>query len=407
MPASPDATAAGPVRRGTHLPHWKCGCGFDKNWASRIRCRECDRNAPQRVIAKAHAADLAAASTSKDANGPASGKRSKPSAAEMRAQGWSSPADVERLKRKLAAGSASPVVESQDASQTEHMDEEPAAQAHPKLSDLLEFARVTAKVFGEESEQHRQATEQVAAAKSRRDSTKAPSIRVRDAERNVERRRKAMDAATDAETAAQQKLLEAQKVVATAEDTVRRRREEFATAEQALRDVLASAAPGAAETASGLDVFFMAADEEFGGTDEAVAALNVLRDLHAKQAAEREQRAALQAQPAAVAPTSAVTPLSPDAVLEQLSAILPMEIATPAGHNEKLHQIGNQLRELLAAAATARSAPAAEDGEARKEWPDLGDASHPQGSCFQVAPGRGGPPRSRNLFSPYDASHPG
>ena len=41
------------VLRGQRDPEWGCGCGCDRNWASRTRCRECSRTAPRSILDKA------------------------------------------------------------------------------------------------------------------------------------------------------------------------------------------------------------------------------------------------------------------------------------------------------------------------------------------------------------------
>jgi hypothetical protein len=41
------------VLHGPRKPLWGCSCGVDGNWASRLRCRGCDKSAPHRVVAAA------------------------------------------------------------------------------------------------------------------------------------------------------------------------------------------------------------------------------------------------------------------------------------------------------------------------------------------------------------------
>eukprot|EP00973_Karenia_brevis_P008481 1146186-Karenia_brevis.AAC.1 len=38
------------------MPHWGCACGTSNNWASRIVCRGCGKQAPRRIINNAAAA---------------------------------------------------------------------------------------------------------------------------------------------------------------------------------------------------------------------------------------------------------------------------------------------------------------------------------------------------------------
>ena len=50
-------TANTTVLRGPKTPHWACGnCKFAENWASRLSCKGCGRNAPAPVAAKARQA---------------------------------------------------------------------------------------------------------------------------------------------------------------------------------------------------------------------------------------------------------------------------------------------------------------------------------------------------------------
>ena len=44
------------VLSGPKSPCWKCGCGEPSNWACRIKCRHCGRDAPVKVVAAAKAA---------------------------------------------------------------------------------------------------------------------------------------------------------------------------------------------------------------------------------------------------------------------------------------------------------------------------------------------------------------
>ena len=45
------------VLRGPGTPTWRCRCGEQRNWASRISCQSCGGPAPQRVVRKACEAD--------------------------------------------------------------------------------------------------------------------------------------------------------------------------------------------------------------------------------------------------------------------------------------------------------------------------------------------------------------
>ena len=60
MPAAPAAPADWVVLRGPRRPNWGCGCGFAGNWASRLKCLECERPAPARIANAARRAHQAA-----------------------------------------------------------------------------------------------------------------------------------------------------------------------------------------------------------------------------------------------------------------------------------------------------------------------------------------------------------
>ena len=45
----------GVVLSGPKTPHWGCNCGEASNWASRLNCRQCGRQASGKVVAAAKA----------------------------------------------------------------------------------------------------------------------------------------------------------------------------------------------------------------------------------------------------------------------------------------------------------------------------------------------------------------
>ena len=57
--------------QGPRAPAWACHCGFGANWACRIRCRDCGRQAPRSILDKATAAARAAASVEPPRTGSA------------------------------------------------------------------------------------------------------------------------------------------------------------------------------------------------------------------------------------------------------------------------------------------------------------------------------------------------
>jgi len=58
------------VLRGPRRPEWSCSCGAAGNWACRVRCLGCGTAAPQRIAQAARAADAAAAAAGSNALPP-------------------------------------------------------------------------------------------------------------------------------------------------------------------------------------------------------------------------------------------------------------------------------------------------------------------------------------------------
>ena len=96
------------VLAGTKTPHWACGmCGELHNWASRVVCRGCRRDAPGHVLHRAlAAADRVVAQPGRSRGGGASGAGDKVqaavAAAEKKAKAAEARAELER-KARLAA----------------------------------------------------------------------------------------------------------------------------------------------------------------------------------------------------------------------------------------------------------------------------------------------------------------
>ena len=62
------------VLQGKTTPHWGCGCGYAENWASRIRCLKCQKEAPANLRKRAQQADQEAKSA-KEKLGKEGGKQ--------------------------------------------------------------------------------------------------------------------------------------------------------------------------------------------------------------------------------------------------------------------------------------------------------------------------------------------
>ena len=152
-----------------------------------------------------------------------------------------------------------------------------------------------------------------------------------------------------------------------------------------------------------------AAREAQAAADRAAADLEKLEAEVTSAKLERDQIIAAQAQVPAGTHHGDPAQHSPDALLSNISAMLPGGVAVPAGNAEKLQLVGNMLRELLSSCGSAASGAAAathaveqlDAGAAGTTWPDLSDAAPPGSVSPLPRPAHGGPPRSRCLFSPF------
>ena len=104
----------------------------------------------------------------------------------------------------------------------------------PAISDLVEYASQTEKLFGKENHLAQAARQKVAEARAKRDEGKSVSARVREAEKAVERRQRAKEHASNV-------LDEAKKSLETAQEAFEKAAAELADAEEALRASRATA----------------------------------------------------------------------------------------------------------------------------------------------------------------------
>ena len=293
----PDSRFGNAVVPGPKAPSWSCGCGAADNWACRIRCRKCGRDAPHRIRLAAEKASKsprgAEASnkqhqhrqTSAWAAGPPGGGKLQKVEARLKAL------EEENQKLRANAGGGAGMELEEDA------DEEVGPAEAVDLQALQELLQATIKAYGADSAQAKEKAAELAAARAARRSAKSVSVQLRAVERRADRQRKAVEKAKAAEVeaqaavqAAQSALAEASSRVTAAEDKLQAVEAELqnlcqrAAAELSVGDAKPAPCQQAAVTEASLP--WLAAQLE--GDEEAQAAVALLRRRVAARQVSKE-----------------------------------------------------------------------------------------------------------------------
>lgn len=203
----------GSVLRGPKQPYWICSsCCDDRNWACRIQCRTCHKDASSKVIKAARAAHKVATAPS-------------PKAAPQRAPGgaWSNGPPqsklVDDLRRKLAAQNEK--IKKLSAAKAAEADAEVDDGDHDMEGAVdVDALRRAAAAFREAgpsfADQAASLDAQIAERLREQRKAKPLSQQVRSLEVRLGRRKKALEAAQKAAADAEAAAIEAQQAAAAA-----------------------------------------------------------------------------------------------------------------------------------------------------------------------------------------------
>ena len=281
------------VLAGPKVPHWACqGCGHVSNWASRLRCQQCDRAATLSTAKKAQAAHVAALKR------PKPGEPPKPQG--VWAGGWQKAAgewvakpdhrdkEIARLRKLVET-------HKEDAAATSTPDT-PGQEGEPEaaIGDLVALLDSMEKVVGAESPATMALREQIAHARERRDAAKTPEAVVRAAKKLHDKKKRAVDAADSVSAKAAAAAADAAKEAQLAELASKAAQAELLAAEEGLRSARTSAleaevpAPPKPGSSAGLPDDL---EDKVRGDTEAEAALACLRGKFAAAAAAAAEEA--------------------------------------------------------------------------------------------------------------------
>ena len=231
---------------GPKSPTWSCGCGQSCNFASRIRCRGCNRDAPGRIRAAAEKAHKQAATAP------------KVQSHQLPRGAWKNGAPDDGRLRKLEARLKSLEAENKtlrDLGECEKLretvDDDEGEQLADTSADPLLLQAVldaTVKTYGPDSEQAKEKTRELEAARHARRQARPASVQMRAAERRVFQQRKAVEKAEAKAASTAEELCKAQAASVEALQKV-------AAAKQRLQDAeaeqLACCLPAAAASPRG------------------------------------------------------------------------------------------------------------------------------------------------------------
>ena len=199
------------------FPTWGCSCGTDGNWATRATCRSCGKRGPV-FAGRGQAGGGGKASSSPQARGAwANGPPS------LRAES----AEVIKLRRRVAELEKSRASGKQGADALPEDEGKDGAEPASLAGLLDERARLLRR-FASDDPIILLLDKRIASAREERDQNKTVGSKLRDAERLVDKKRKALATANEKLEAAQNALNEAQSIAET-------RTEELVAAESAVR----------------------------------------------------------------------------------------------------------------------------------------------------------------------------
>ena len=269
----------GDVLRGPKTPLWCCGCGEDANWASRLRCRTCGRDAPARIRASAQKADKEAKLVPKGSPQPmpqgkwASGAPESGRFQKLEARLKTLEAE-NKLLRDASKVSSTDVVELDDDAD----DLACAVGRNPKL--VQEVLDATIKAYGAESTEAKEKAAELESLRETHRLAKPVSVQLRAAERRIDRQRKSVEKAKADAIAAGEAVRAAQTASTEADSKLAKLEKQLQETEAERTAIISrkSGSPGA-ESVRGQDccAALDALLTSFRGDAEAAQALNLLR----------------------------------------------------------------------------------------------------------------------------------
>ena len=180
------------VLRGPTSPTWCCSCGVAGNWASRVRCRGCNKQAPARIRSDAEKAAKSVAST------PAAVQPRQPRGAWT--HGHPDKGRLRQLEEQLRAAQAENVALRQgarsdaiDLEEIEGDGDGTLAQPTQDVHKVQAALDAIVALDGADSTSARELAAELEALREARRQAKPVSVQLRAVERKVAKRRKALD----------------------------------------------------------------------------------------------------------------------------------------------------------------------------------------------------------------------
>jgi len=246
------------VLQGKTTPHWGCGCGYAENWASRIRCLKCQKEAPANLRKRAQQAD-------KEARGIKEkfGKENGQQVGELLKR-------ISKLERELKEAQADG-----DAD----MEEEPAPAYDYTVEQLQEQRKLLrAQGRGESHEDVRRLTERIKQQQQAKVAALPAPARADRAEREVRRCMAAVESNAKKAKQLEEEMAELQRRTAEHDEKARMAREELARAEEHRDALYESLRSAQARARAAVDGGAARPQAEPGALDGALAASALLPD---------------------------------------------------------------------------------------------------------------------------------
>ena len=247
------------VLQGPTRPFWVCkACEEESNFASRVVCRGCNRDAPKGIINKARAAHARAVEEGKDSDKgkregegrrqPRRGANSRPRESGKDEKSPHSAKELQDLRKKIRLLEAASAGSASDKPTSEgDMEDEPGGEK--SLDELLSCMGILTKNLGPDDPATLVMATRVQEARQRRDADKTPLARVQTAMRRRDKAQKTLDKTVAAEEAAKEKVITAQEEVLQAGAAVREAQQLLGQETAALAEVQDALAKESAEKA--------------------------------------------------------------------------------------------------------------------------------------------------------------
>lgn len=224
--------ASDEVLRGPKSPCWGCTCGENNNWACRIVCRGCGREAPERIRTRARKEHKKYVVPSF-----AKGRQLRGSWAYGSPQQTSTKLEKENkeLKEKIKSLEAKDII-SNDEADLDATDL--TSDAQPKADKIKIIFDAMVAAYGAESAEAKEYASKLQDARNQERSGKPVSAQLRPMERRVWRRRKALEKSESELERSQVEFEKMQKKMDDLRDQVRQAKQKLQEDEDELQELV-------------------------------------------------------------------------------------------------------------------------------------------------------------------------